>query len=55
MKRPIHRALRFEHFVGALCCRDLVGSDIFQGEYDMNTPEHEHAILDLHFAVCHGF
>ena len=54
MKRSIHGTLRFEHFMGPFRRRDLVRGDILQCEHDMNTPEHQHAVLDLDFAVCHG-
>ena len=55
MKRTIDRAFRFEHVVGTFRRRDLVRGDIFQGEHDMNPPDHQHAILDFYFAVRDGF
>ena len=55
MKRTIDRAFRFEYFVGTFRRRDLVRGDIFQSENDMNTANHQHTVLDLYFAVCHGF
>ena len=55
MKRTIDRAFRFEHVVGTFRRGDLVRGDIFQGEHDMNTPDHQHALLDLYFAVRDGF
>ena len=54
MKRTIDRAFRFEHVVGTFRRRDLVRGDIFQGEHDMNAPDHQHALLDLYFAVGDG-
>jgi hypothetical protein len=41
--------------VGTFRRRDLVSSDIFQGEHDMDAPDHQHALLDLYFAVRDGF
>ena len=55
MERTIDRAFRFEHVVGTFRRRDLVRGDIFQGEHDMNTPDHQHALLDLYFAVRDSF
>ena len=55
MERTIDRAFRFEHVVGTFRRRDLVRGDIFQREHDMNTPDHQHALLDLYFAVRDGF
>ena len=55
MERTINRAFRFEHVVGTFRRRDLVRGDIFQREHDMNTPDHQHALLDFYFAVRHGF
>jgi hypothetical protein len=55
MKRTIDRAFQFEHVVGTFRRRDLVRGDALQREHDMNPPEHEDALVDLDFAVCHGF
>ena len=53
MKRSVDRALRLEYFVRPFRRRHVVGGDLFQREHHVDPAEHQHALLDLHFAARH--
>ena len=51
MKRSVDRALRLEYLVRPFRRRHLVGGDRSQRERHVDPAQHQHALLDLHFAA----
>jgi hypothetical protein len=34
--------------------RDLVRRDLFEREYDVDTPEHQDVVFEFDLSMCHG-